>query len=113
MEEQSKVIPLEIQRLGKELQESVQTIQEEFRVETSDRNQRQSNILQEINNYEEYITQQIEQERIIRETSISDLNKTLQAKEKNRKEVDAKFQSLVDTELNTLKDKLAQETSER
>jgi len=113
MQEQSKVVPEDIQRLGKDLQESILTIQEEFRVESSDRNQRQNNILQQINDYEEYTSQQIEQECDIRQTSISNLNKTLQTQEKNRTEVDAKFQSLVDTELNTLQEKLAQETTER
>ena len=53
-----------------------------------------------------YTSTQIEKERTEREITISQLNNTLQMQEKNRKDVDEMFQSLVNTELSIVKEKL-------
>lgn len=113
MDEQKNIIPASIQKIGKELQEDIFKIKEELKYECNDRNIRYENMVTQINDYEVHTTQQIEKECTIRDSNISDLKNTLYVQENNRKDVDAKFQSLVDTELNIVKEKLAQETTER
>jgi len=113
MNEQSTAIPKDMQKLGEELKYSMQSMQEEYKHECKNHSTICDNMQKQINAYEEYASTQIEKERTVRESTISELNNTLQMQEKNRKDVDEKFQSLVNTELSIVKEKLKQETSER
>merc|ERR1712183_286090 len=93
MDEQKDSIPTQIQKLGKELQEDIYKIKEELKYECNDRIIKYDNMVKQMNDYEVHTTQQIEKERTTSQNNISDLKNTLTVQEKNRKDVDTKFQS--------------------
>jgi len=113
LEEERTKIPLDIEQRGKELQQMLNSFQENFNLEKTDRLNREGRIMKQLTDHAVFMGKQWNEESTSREDNISELTLKLQEHSNTREEADSKFEHLIETELKTLKQDIERERNER
>lgn len=113
LEEEQNKIPKDIEQKGRELKDLLLTFQNEFSVERRDRLTREGKIMKQLTDHAHELTQQWTDERSEREQDAMELKTRLEHHENNRAEADHDFETLISSELKSLRVDLTKECMER
>mmetsp|Transcript_11697 Transcript_11697/g.17091 ORF Transcript_11697/g.17091 Transcript_11697/m.17091 type:complete len:292 (-) Transcript_11697:194-1069(-) len=113
LDEEKMIIPSDIEKRGKELQDMLASFQTEFSVERRDRLSREGRIMKQLTDHAGELTDKWEQETLERQKDAEELKARLEHHESHRAKADEDFDSLISSELMALKESLQAESSER
>jgi len=113
LEEEKKSIPKDIEEKGRELKEMLLSFQHEFSEERRDRLTREGRIMKQLTDHAQDLTQKWDNESGERRRDTEELKSRLEHHENNRAQADDAFESLIASELKSLRSDLQQEGMER
>jgi len=113
LEEEKRTIPKDIEQKGKELKEMLAGFQSEFSVERRDRLTREGRIMKQLTDHAQDMTEKWQEESSERKRDADEIKSRLEHHENSRTMADNDYDSLISSELKSLKDELQQETVER
>jgi len=113
LEEEKATIPADIAKRSKDIKDMLQSFIDEFSVERKDRLNREGRIMKQLTDHAELLSTQWNEERRSREESVSILTEKLDENDRNRSEADANFSSLVEREVEKLREEIDKESKER
>ena len=112
IDEESIRIPADIERMGKEIQTALRSLQEDFVLERKDRLQRESRMMKQVSDHADLVHTRWNQEKNERESSIQNLLKLVEEKQMNPWSEDSNSrESYLDVQ--TLMNELERERHER
>ncbi len=113
LENEKSTVPKDIEEKGRELKDMLLTFQNEFSIERRDRLTREGRIMKQLTDHAQDLTQKWDNEKAERLKDADDLKSRLEHHENNRAQADHDFESLISTELKSLRSDLTQESMER
>lgn len=113
LENEKSTVPKDIEEKGRELKDMLLAFQNEFSIERRDRLTREGRIMKQLTDHAQDLTQKWDNEKAERLKDADDLKSRLEHHENNRAQADHDFESLISTELKSLRSDLTQESMER
>jgi len=113
LEEEKKSMPKDIEEKGRALKEMLLSFQNEFSEERRDRLTREGRIMKQLTDHAQDLTQKWDNESGERLRDTEELKSRLEHHENNRAQADDAFESLIASELKSLRSDLQQEAMER
>ena len=113
LEEEKNSVPKDIEEKGRELKDMLLSFQNEFSIERRDRLTREGRIMKQLTDHAHDLTNKWGCEKVERERDAQELKLRLEHHENNRAQADHAFESLISSELKSLRVDLSQESMER
>lgn len=113
LDDEKTTIPKDIEQKGKELKEMLVGFQNDFSLERRDRLAREGRIMKQLTDHAQDMTDKWQEESSERKQDADEIKSRLEHHENNRAQADDDFDSLISSELKSLKTGLQQETMER
>jgi F0F1-type ATP synthase alpha subunit len=112
-EEEKDRVPREMEARGKELLEMMESFKAELAQERTDRLSREGRILKQMDDHAKYITESIEKESVLRESTSKELMDRISENEKYRAQSEYELQAKVQREMTELREMIEKEKHER